>query len=208
MRVLKARKIGIKACIEKLGYKFCCKYAGNSTTAYSDDGDAVFCYVGVDTENNTYANIEEWNPILTEKNLFPYYAMCEVNRRTGEVVFLKCALPEKEMGSDNNCILANAKSAQEMFDSMRDDAQRKGIITEENADKFICEIREERRAKSKKEMNEYLKKYPPYKKREPLNFDLRGYTAYLEEHGIDGKNVPEEVVEKFRIKPTEKNADE
>ena len=88
----------------------------------------------------------------------------------------------------------------EVFESMRQDVV-KGSINGENADTNILKER-------KKAIDEYLKRVNVYQKREPLNFDLRGYTAYLEEHGIDGKNVPEEVVEKFRIKPMEKNVDE
>lgn len=46
-----AKKIGIKACINKPGYDFVKKYEVTACTAYSDEGDHAFCFVGVDTNN-------------------------------------------------------------------------------------------------------------------------------------------------------------
>lgn len=48
-------------------------------------------------------------------------------------------------------------------------------------------------------MDEFIKRVNPYKKHEPLNFDIRGYSNYLEKHGIDGKNVPQHIVDMFRL---------
>ena len=40
------------------------------------------------------------------------------------------------------------------------------------------------------------------------NFDMRGYAKYLEENNIPGKNVPQEVMEKFvSYEPTEEIKD-
>lgn len=48
-------------------------------------------------------------------------------------------------------------------------------------------------------MDEFIKRVNPYEKPQPLNFDIRGYSDYLDEHGIDGKNVPQHIVEKFKL---------
>lgn len=87
--VMEARGKGIQACIEKLGYDFCKKYANSSTTAYSENEGVVFCYVGVDDSPSVDGKF-----ILTENNRFPYYASCNVQMKDGEIVFLECALPE------------------------------------------------------------------------------------------------------------------
>jgi hypothetical protein len=36
-------------------------------------------------------------------------------------------------------------------------------------------------------VDEYLSRFDPYKKLEPLKFDLRGYAKYLKENNISGK---------------------
>ena len=45
----------------------------------------------------------------------------------------------------------------------------------------------------------FIKRQKPYKKHKPLNFDLRGYAKHLKEHGISGKDVPPEVVNKYKV---------
>ena len=43
-----ARKIGINACIDKLGREFVMKNKKYATSAYGERDDSVFCFVGVD----------------------------------------------------------------------------------------------------------------------------------------------------------------
>lgn len=47
-------------------------------------------------------------------------------------------------------------------------------------------------------VDEYLSRFDPYKKLEPLKFDLRGYAKYLKENNISGKNVSTDVVKMFQ----------
>lgn len=37
----------------------------------------------------------------------------------------------------------------------------------------------------------------PYKKGESLKFDLHAYDRYLKEHDLHGKDVPDDVMQKF-----------
>lgn len=94
LTVIDARKIGIKACIEKIGYDFCKKHADNATTAYSEEDGIVFCYVGVDDSPAPVIDPNIEKLILSSKrNEFPYSASCNVNMSDGSVVFLDCVLP-------------------------------------------------------------------------------------------------------------------
>ncbi len=106
LTVAEARKIGIKACIEKLGYDFCKKHADNSTTAYGEDDGFVFCYVGVDDSPAPDYSIKDYVWALTEENKFPYSASCNVSMEDGKVMFLECELPnlkeEESMEYDKN----------------------------------------------------------------------------------------------------------
>lgn len=44
----------------------------------------------------------------------------------------------------------------------------------------------------------FIERLNPYEKLTPLRFDLRGYAKFLKENGISGKDVPSDVVEKFK----------
>ncbi|MBQ8199200.1 MAG: hypothetical protein IJZ76_07230 [Lachnospiraceae bacterium] len=94
LTVIEAKKKGMKACIEKIGYEFCKKHADNSTTAYGEDDGVVFCYVGVDDSPAPDFDSETQTWILSENNEFPYSASCNVSMKDGEIVFLECNLPE------------------------------------------------------------------------------------------------------------------
>ena len=48
-----AKRIGITACVDKLGYDFVKKYEDTACSAYGDEGDHVSCFVGVSTEPET-----------------------------------------------------------------------------------------------------------------------------------------------------------
>lgn len=47
-----ARRIGINACIDKLGRKFVSAHKEFSASAYGENDDGVFCFVGVDDRRN------------------------------------------------------------------------------------------------------------------------------------------------------------
>ena len=46
-------------------------------------------------------------------------------------------------------------------------------------------------------VDEYLSRTDIYASLKPLDFDLRGYASYIEENGIDCKNVPKDIVNQF-----------
>lgn len=45
----------------------------------------------------------------------------------------------------------------------------------------------------------FIKRANPYKKVEPLKFDLRGYAQYAKEHKLTGLNMPAEIIKKFEL---------
>ena len=45
--------------------------------------------------------------------------------------------------------------------------------------------------------DEFIERVQPYAQGMPLEFDLRGYAAFLKDRGISGKDVPPDVAEKF-----------
>ena len=90
----KARKIGIDACIEKLGRDFVMKYKDTSSSAYGDRGDHVYCFVGVSDQPAPQMKDEL---ILTSDSQFPYIARCTVSYVDGQITFLECILPSHEI---------------------------------------------------------------------------------------------------------------
>mgnify|MGYP007069905044 CR=1 FL=1 len=69
-----AKKIGVDACIEKLGRDFVNQFKDTSCDAYADMKDYAYCFVGVDNRENRYG---EGVPALTSTNTFPYIARPE-----------------------------------------------------------------------------------------------------------------------------------
>lgn len=94
LSVNEAKKIGIWACIEKIGLEFCKKHADNSVSAYGErEGYKVNCFVGVSDQPEPDWDTEKIR--LSRGNDWPYYAFCDVDRKTGEVVFDEFVVPEE-----------------------------------------------------------------------------------------------------------------
>lgn len=87
-----ARKIGINACIDMLGRDFVQTYRDSSASAYGNDEDSVFCFVGVD-DNPSYS-YEEGVLVLDSTSVFPYRASCNVGLEDGIPRFIECVLPQ------------------------------------------------------------------------------------------------------------------
>ena len=83
---LEAKRIGVRACVEKIGYDFCMTNEENSSTTYGVDDDVMFCFVGIDTTN--YDNEDPDVLILSSVKGFQYYASCNVSMDDGSVEFL------------------------------------------------------------------------------------------------------------------------
>ena len=85
-----ARKIGIDACIDKLGREFVMKYRDTSSSAYGDRGGHAYCFVGVRDKPDE----KQEEGLTLTSNRFPYIARCTVNYVDGEIEFLECVLPK------------------------------------------------------------------------------------------------------------------
>ena len=86
----KAKKIGLNACIDKLGREFVEKYQESSSSAFGDRGDYLYCFLGVNNQPET-RNGE--GLLLTSDSQFPYVARCKVDYEDGRVSFLECVIP-------------------------------------------------------------------------------------------------------------------
>lgn len=86
--VADAKRIGISACIDKLGRDFVTAHKDTSTLAYGQDENSVFCFVGVDDRHTPYGKLT-----LDSETKFPYRASCHVLLDTGSTQFGECVLP-------------------------------------------------------------------------------------------------------------------
>ena len=92
-----AKKIGIRACIDKIGYEFCKQHADTAVCSYGEEGGKMKCYVGLDDKPDQPYDIENMKSvILDDAEYMPYYANCEVDMQNGQVVFFECCLPSQE----------------------------------------------------------------------------------------------------------------
>lgn len=105
LSVQEARKIGIRACIDKIGYDFCKNHADNAVSAYGKENGAVECFVGVSDSPAPECDINNVTElILTSASKWPYYARCMVNLKTEKVVFVNYKTPSGEHKDVNSNI--------------------------------------------------------------------------------------------------------
>ena len=86
-----ARKIGVNACVDKLGREFVKQHKDTFCAADEDRGDHIRCFVDVSDKPLPDMNGEL---VLTSNNGFPYTARCTVDYLDGSVRFLNCVLPQ------------------------------------------------------------------------------------------------------------------
>ena len=87
----RARRIGVEACIDKLGREFVMKHRDSSGSAYGDRGDHAYCFVGVD--DKPVMKMDK-GLMLTSDSHFPFVARCTVRYSDGKIDFLECVLPD------------------------------------------------------------------------------------------------------------------
>ncbi len=89
-----AKKIGVNACLDKLGRDFVRRYENTSCAGYGEEDEYAFCYAGVD--DRTELPEENTDIILDDGKgtKFPYLASCNVWYEDGRIDFLDCVLPE------------------------------------------------------------------------------------------------------------------
>ena len=88
-----ARKIGIRVCVDMLGYDFVKKYEDTACSAYGDEGDHASCFVGVNTEPE-----KPWTGgtlILDDSpnSKYPYSASCNVDYADGAITGMTLTTP-------------------------------------------------------------------------------------------------------------------
>lgn len=88
-----AKKIGIHACVEKLGVSFVKQYADSFCSAYGwgEDKNSVFCFAGID--DNPEPTTDTDHLILTNSNSFPYRVSCNVNILNHSITYVECIIP-------------------------------------------------------------------------------------------------------------------
>jgi hypothetical protein len=94
LTVNEAKKKGIRACIEKIGYDFCKQHADNATSAYGENDGVVYCFVGVSDEPAQKCDITKVDRlVLTSRKEWPYVASCNVNMSDGCIDFIEVRRP-------------------------------------------------------------------------------------------------------------------
>ena len=86
-----ARKIGINACIEKLGREFVLANKARATSAFGESENGIYCFVGVD-DGSAFENRDN-RLVLDSHSAFPYRASCNVNLSNGKCDFIECIVP-------------------------------------------------------------------------------------------------------------------
>ena len=93
-----ARKIGVNACIDRIGREFVMRHRNNASSSFGDRIKYASCFVGVSDQPAMPMTDGLW---LTS-NKFPYFANCNVAYDTGEITFLECVLPDEREPGDGS----------------------------------------------------------------------------------------------------------
>ena len=96
LTVKEAKKIGIRACIDAIGYDFCKQHADNSTSGYGVEEGIVYCFVGVSDQPAPECDISKVDSlILAHGTEWPYSASCHVDRKDGRIELFEVKKPEE-----------------------------------------------------------------------------------------------------------------
>ena len=94
LSVNEAKKIGIRACIDKIGYDFCKKNEDNSVAVYGEEDGIMTCFVGVDDAPPKEYDLSKVKSLkLTHGYKWPYYANCGVSMENGAIEYGECRVP-------------------------------------------------------------------------------------------------------------------
>lgn len=85
-----AKRIGLSACIDKIGREFVTRHADTFTSGYGELDDGAYCFVGVSDKPLAQQYSEG---IVLDRTPFPCRASCNVNYATGSIEFIECVLP-------------------------------------------------------------------------------------------------------------------
>ena len=85
-----ARRVGINACIDKIGRDFCEKNRDYSCAWYGDMEKYAYCGVGISDEDSYHP---QERLILTHEEDWLYMVLCNVWYEDGRIEFLKCRIP-------------------------------------------------------------------------------------------------------------------
>lgn len=92
LTVKEAARIGINACIDKIGRDFVLANRNNGTSGYGENDGLVYCFVCVDDK----PYVPKKNPevlVLDSTSQFPYRVSCNVRLEDGSMKFVECVLP-------------------------------------------------------------------------------------------------------------------
>lgn len=96
LTVEEAKKIGIRACVDKIGYEFCKAHPDNGVSAYGEEREGyINCFVGVSDQPAPVCDISKVDElILIHENDWPYFACYDVCLNDGSIIFLEAKIPE------------------------------------------------------------------------------------------------------------------
>lgn len=87
-----AKRIGIQACVEKIGMDFFKKYEENACSSWSEHDGKMFCSVGIDDVK--FVPDKKPEKLILSENGFQYFASCDVDMMDGSIEYLEYRVPD------------------------------------------------------------------------------------------------------------------
>jgi len=88
LSVEEAKRIGINACIDKIGRDLCREYADNGVSGFGRRDNKVECFVGLNDEHSAPVDPDNITRlVLTHKRDWKYLVECSVDMQDGAIRF-------------------------------------------------------------------------------------------------------------------------
>ena len=96
LTLTKAKSIGMQTCIDLLGRSFVKQYKDTSVTAFGEDENVLFCFLGISTNPKAFDD-SNLDVLTLSKNDWDYSSSCDVSLTDGSVSnFNKCIHKKSE----------------------------------------------------------------------------------------------------------------
>ena len=94
LSALEAKRIGLRACIQKIGPEFVKKYADNAVSSWGESDGIMNYFVGVNDIVRPVPDLETVESLfISSGNNWPYFAFCDVDMRSGVSTITECRIP-------------------------------------------------------------------------------------------------------------------
>ena len=99
LTVNEAKRVGNRACIDKLGRDFCVQHRDNAVFSWGEDAGIVNCFLGV--SDQPMGDLSTWKPMLDggKDGGWPYFVIANVDMASEQISFPEYRTPTEQFST-------------------------------------------------------------------------------------------------------------